>query len=469
LSDEFLLSGETARTLFHGVAEHAPTVDLHNHLSPVDIAGDRVYETLTDLWLGDDHYKWRAMRLAGFDERLVTGDADPWDRFSAWAATVPRLIRNPLYVWSHLELRRVFGIELELNPSTAREIWEEANRQLPGLSTQTLLARFNVRAVATTDDPGDELAAHRDLAERSGGTRIAMIPTFRPDGAHRLLGDPSAWNQWVDRLETATETTVDDLPSLLDALTRSYARFARMGARASDHGLESLPDLPRNPSLADAAVRRARVGGAAASVERHSVMLEVLRLSAQLAFVDESVLQLHLGPLRDVSPRLLVHVGRDAGADVIGDERQAPGLARFLGGLERDDILPRTILYNANPADNALFAAMAGAFSRPGVASLVQWGPPWWFNDHEQGLRRQLDDLSQIGQLAGFVGMHTDSRSILSMTRHELFRRVLCDAIGRDVDEGRISADIDWGRTVVRDLCIDNAVRYFSLPASWVG
>jgi glucuronate isomerase len=469
LNDEFLLSGETARSLFHQVAEHAPIVDLHNHLSPVDIAGDRVYETLTDLWLGDDHYKWRAMRLAGFDERLVTGDADPWDRFSAWAATVPRLIRNPLYVWSHLELRRVFGIELELNPSTAHEIWEEANRQLPGLSTQTLLARFDVRAVATTDDPGDDLAAHRDLAERSGETRIAMIPTFRPDGAHRLIGDPSAWNQWVDRLETATERTVDDLPSLLDALTRTHARFARMGARASDHGLESLPDLPRNPSLADAAVRRARVGGAASPVERHSVMLEVLGLAAQFAFADESVLQLHLGPLRDVSPRLLAHVGRDSGADVIGDERQAPGLARFLGGLERDGTLPRTILYNVNPADNALFAAMAGAFSRPGVASIVQWGPPWWFSDHEQGLRRQLDDLSQIGQLAGFIGMHTDSRSILSMTRHELFRRVLCDAIGRDVDEGRIPADIDWCRAVVRDLCIDNAVRYFSLPASWVG
>ncbi len=466
LSDEFLLSGETARVLFHEVAEHAPIVDLHNHLSPTEIAGDRVYETLSDLWLGDDHYKWRAMRLAGFEERLVTGDADPWERFSAWAATVPRLIRNPLYLWSHLELRRVFGIDLELGPSTAREIWEEANRQLPAWSTRKLLARFDVRVLATTDDPGDELEAHRELAERPERPRPAMIPTFRPDGAHRLLGDPSAWNSWVDRLERATGETVDDLPSLLEALTRSYLRFARLGARASDHGLDALPDLPRDPPLADAAVRRARAGGAASPLERHAVMLEVVSLSARLAFADESVLQLHLGPIRDVSPRLLARVGRDAGADVIGDERQAPGLARFLGALEREGTLPRTILYNLNPADNALFAAMAGAFSRPGVASLVQWGPPWWFNDHEQGLRRQLNELSQIGQLAGFVGMHTDSRSILSMTRHELFRRVLCDAIGSDIDGGRIPADLEWCSTVVRDLCIDNAVRYFSLPAA---
>ena len=467
LNDDFLLSGETARTLFHGVAAGAPIVDLHNHLSPADIAGDRVYETLSDLWLGDDHYKWRAMRLAGFDERLVTGEADPWERFSAWAATVPRLIRNPLYVWSHLELRRVFGIDLPLNPATAREIWEEANRQLPGWTTQKLLAHFDVRAIATTDDPGDDLAAHRHLGEPAGEHRFAMIPTFRPDDAHRLLADPSAWNAWVDRLEVATATRVDDLSSLLDALTHSYHRFARLGGRASDHGLACLPDTPRDPALADAAVRRGRADGAATDAERNAVVLEVVTLAARLACADESVLQLHLGPLRDVSPRLLAEVGRDAGADVMGDERQAPGLARFLGDLERDGTLPRTVLYNLNPADNALFATIAGAFSRPGVGAIVQWGPPWWFNDHEQGMRRQLDDLSQIGQLAGFVGMHTDSRSILSLTRHELFRRVLCDAIGRDVDEGRIPADLDWCSTVVRSICIDNAVRFFSLPAAW--
>ncbi|MGD0984701.1 MAG: glucuronate isomerase [Acidimicrobiales bacterium] len=466
LDEDFLLEGDTARMLFHEVAENAPIVDLHNHLSAADIAADRVYETLADLWLGGDHYKWRAMRLAGFGEELITGGADPWDKFSAWAATVPRLIRNPLYIWTHLELRRVFGIDLPLGPSTAREIWDEANRQLPNWSSQKLLSRFRVRAVATTDDPTDDLSAHRSLREQVD-VAVAVIPTFRPDGAHRLLDDPGAWNSWSDRLSAASEVAVDDLDSLLFALARSYGRFVEMGARASDNGLSRLPDKARDPTLADSAVRRVRQGIAATPEERDAVMLEVLAVASRLAFADESVLQLHLGPLRDISPRILALVGRDVGADAMDDQHQAPGLARFLGGLERDGALPRTVLYNANPGDNALFATLAGAFSRPGVAPLVQWGPPWWFNDHEGGMRRQLDDLSDKGQLAGFIGMLTDSRSLLSMTRHELFRRVLCGVIGRDVEEGRVPADIGLCSNAVRDICVANAVRYFGLPNAW--
>jgi glucuronate isomerase len=465
LDDDFLLSGESARALFHGVAEQLPIVDLHNHLSAADIADDRVYETLTDLWLGDDHYKWRQMRLAGFDEFLITGDADPWDKFSAWAQTVPRIIRNPMYIWTHLELRRVFGIDIPLGPETAREIWEEVNRQLPRWSAQTLLSRFRAQVVATTDDPSDDLSDHRRLLEHAD-RRVTMIPTFRPDAAHRLLNDPAAWNEWAGRLEVTSGFPVEGLDSLLAALARSYEHFATMGGRASDHGLECLPDLPRDPALAEGAVRRARLGTPATTKERHAVLLEVAVLAARLAFADESVLQLHLGALRDVSPRVQKAVGRDGGGDVVGDARQARGLTRFLGELENDGSLPRTILYNVNPADNALFAAISSAFSRPGVSSLVQWGPPWWFNDHEAGMRLQLDDLSQIGQLAGFIGMLTDSRSILSMARHELFRRILCDVVGRDVDEGRIPADFDWLSTVVSNICVDNAVHFFALPTS---
>ena len=357
----------------------------------------------------------------------------------------------------------MFGIDLQLNPATAREIWEEANRQLPRWSARALLSHFDVRLIATTDDPGDDLAAHEMLAEQDG--QITMIPTFRPDGAHRLLDDPAGWNAWVDRLESVTKTPVTDLESMLEALTVSRRRFAQQGARASDHGLERLPDRSRDPVLADATVRRARAGSAATPAERDVVLLEVVALAARLDADDEAVLQLHLGASRDVSPRVLERVGHDAGGDAIGDERQAPGLVRFLGELERDCLLPRTILYNLNPADNALFATTAAAFSRPGVGAVVQWGPPWWFNDHEQGMRRQLGDLSQLGQLAGFVGMHTDSRSLLSMTRHELFRRVLCDTIGREVDEGRFPADHDWCSHVVRDVCVDNALRFFSLTA----
>ena len=335
LDDDFLLSGDTARELFHGTAEQAPIVDVHNHLSSADIANNRVYDTLTDMWLEGDHYKWRAMRLAGIDEQLVTGDRDPWEKFAAWAATVPQLIRNPLYVWSHLELRRVFGIDLLLSPATAREIWEEANRQLPRLSTQALTSRFDVRVIATTDDPGDDLVAHERFADRVEGPLVSMIPTLRPDLAHRLLDDPPTWNAWVDRLEAATETTIDDLDSLLEAISHSHRRFARLGGRSSDHGLECLPDVSRDPRCADTAVRRVRSGGAATTGERDSVMLEVVARAARLAFESDAVLQLHLGAIRDVSPRLLAQVGHDAGADVIGDVPQAAGLTRFLGSLER--------------------------------------------------------------------------------------------------------------------------------------
>ena len=460
LDDDFLLSGELARELFHGVAEMTPVVDIHNHLPAADIAADRVYETLTELWLEDDHYKWRAMRLAGHDERVITGDAEPWERFSAWAATVPRLIRNPLYVWTHLELRRVFGIDLPLGPATAREIWEEANRQLPLWPAQALLRHFDVAAVATTDDPADDLAAHEQLRRHAG---TAVLPTFRPDAAHRLLDDPAAWNAWASRLQERDDGEIVDLESLLATLTASYRRFAALGGRASDHGLVSLPDVPRDPVLADRCVRRVRRGEAATPAEQQALMLEVVTLAAHLAAADEGVLQLHLGPSRDLSPRVLALAGRDAGADAMTDEPQAAGLARFLAALEREGALPRTILYNLNPADNALFAATAGAFSRPGVTSLVQWGPPWWFNDHEEGMRRHLDDLGAIGRLAGFVGMVTDSRSLLSMTRHELFRRVLCATIGRDVEAGRIPADRELLSEIVRDVCVGNAVRFFGL------
>ncbi len=468
LNEDFLLTSDVARELYHGVAAEAAVVDVHNHLPPADIAGNRVWTSLTELWLDDDHYKWKAMRLAGFREELVTGDADPWDKFAAWAATVQRSLGNPLYVWTHLELRRVFGIDIPLNPSTAREIYDEANRQLPGWSAQRLLEHFKVTVVATTDDPKDSLASHAQHWG-SGDTkpvRTAMIPTFRPDAAHRLLDDPVAWNAWADELAAVSGCPVNDLASLVEALTHSYARFASMGARASDHGLACLPDRPRDCDVADSVIKAARNGRPASDAEREIVLLEVVGLAASLAASDDSVLQLHLGPLRNVSPRLMGLVGRDAGADVMGDERQALGLARFLGDLEQRGELPRTVLYNLNPANNALFATMSGAFSRSGVTSLVQWGPPWWFNDHEAGMRRQLEELSQIGQIAGFIGMLTDSRSILSMTRHELFRRILCDVIGGEVASGRYPNDSDYLRVLVRDICIGNAVRYFGFPSS---
>jgi glucuronate isomerase len=478
LHDDVLLDTSTAQALFHDVAEQLPIVDVHNHLDASDIANDRRWPTITDFWLGDDHYKWKAMRLAGFAEELVSGNADPWERFEAWAATVPLTLRNPLYLWTHLELKRVFGVDIVLSPATAKEIWQECNHQLATRwSAKSLLNHFRVNAVATTDDPTSLLLDHHqhstngdrthDTGTRMSNNGPALLPTFRPDAAHRLLQDPTSWNEWITRLGAATNEKITGLDSLLRALAISYAHMASLGARASDHGLSSIPDCDRDPAAADMAVRSALNGCAATDAQRELVLLEVIALAARLAHQDDSVLQLHLGPLRNVSPRVLATVGRDAGSDVMGDDRQAPGLARFLGTLEAEATLPRTVLYNLNPADNLMFATMANAFARPGVRSLVQWGPPWWFNDTEQGMRKGLDDLSQVGLLGNFIGMLTDSRSILSMTRHELFRRLLCDILGRDVESGRIPNDRVWLDEVVHNLCVGNAVEFFGFPQEW--
>lgn len=463
LHDDILLTNDTARRLYHEVAASQAIVDVHTHLCAQDIADDRVYESLADLWLEDDHYKWRAMRMAGVDERLVTGDADPWDRFLAWAGTVPRLVHNPLYLWTHLELRRVFGIDLPLSVATARVIWEEANRQLPQWSARRLLARFSVSVLATTDDPAEGMRAHRAIAAQLGGDSRPVVPTWRPDPAHRLLDDPLAWNNWAERVGAQTGVTVDDLDSLTEALSRSYQTFADLGCRASDHGLDVVPEEPRDTARADAAVRRVRRGGEVDAYERSALTSEVLHLAARLAHDHDGVMQLHLGALRDVSPRLQAALGSDAGGDAIGDQRHAPGLAKLLGALEADGSLPRVVLYNANPADNLLFATFAGVYSLPGVTAAVQWGPPWWFNDHPGGIRRQLEELAQVGQLAGFMGMVADSRSLLSMTRHEVFRRILCDVVGAEVEAGLFPADTEWLGDVVRGICVGNAARLFGL------
>lgn len=460
LDDDVLLSGPTARRLFHETARPAPIVDFHSHLAAADVAGNRVFETLTELWISEDHYTWRAMRLAGVDEVLLTGGADPWETFTAWAATMPRLVGNPLYLWGHLALRRVFGIDLPLHPGTAPEIWEEANRQLPGLGTRTLLERFGVELLATTDDPGDDLTAHRRVRDERPGATVSVVPTWRPDPLLGDLDDPPAWNGWADRLGRATGVTVVDLASLTAALEVSLEGFTSLGGRGSDHGLLQVPDRERSERSADAAVRLARGGVRPEPAQAQALTLEVLRLAAHWAYEHDTVMQLHLGARRDVSARMVAAVGRDAGGDATADVHQEPGLRRLLGELESAGSLPRAVLYNLHPADDAVFASLAGVFARRGVRGLVQWGPPWWFNDHEDGIRRHLATVSAVGQLGAFVGMVTDSRSVLSMVRHELFRRVLCDFVGRQVDEGRLPDDRPWLAELVEDVCSGNARRY---------
>jgi glucuronate isomerase len=458
--DSFLLSCGTAADLYHRVAARQPIFDYHCHLSPRDIAEDRRFGDLHAVWLEGDHYKWRAMRAAGIAEDRITGAASPADKFRAWAETVPQTLRNPLFHWTHLELRRHFGIEDLLEPATADSIWSEANRQLTHgpLTARGLLALMNVELVGTTDDPADSLEWHTQIAAAGLATRV--VPTFRPDAALKVQ-DPTRVRAWARRLADAAGTGADTLSGLLAALDKRHDDFARAGCRATDHGIECLPDVVGTEAEARSIWERAMAGTPATAAEAASftafLMLHVARLNHAKGWVT----QLHLGPFRDPNPLLAARLGADAGCDTIGDARQGPGLVRFLGTLAAEHSLGRTILYNINPADNALFAALPGSFQDGAIPGKIQWGSGWWFMDQERGMRGQMNMLSDLGLLARFVGMVTDSRSFLSYPRHEYFRRILCDLVGADVESGRLPDRRDWLETLVADVCCRNARRLF--------
>ena len=459
-TDSFLLSCGTAADLYHRVAAPQPIFDYHCHLSPKDIAEDRRFENLHAAWLEGDHYKWRAMRAAGIAEDRITGSATPQEKFHAWAETVPQTLRNPLFHWTHLELRRHFGIEELLEPATAATIWEEANRQLAHgpLTARGLLGLMNVELVGTTDDPADSLDWHAQIAASGLATRV--VPTFRPDAALKVH-HPERVRAWARRLSDAAGIAADTFPGLLAALEKRHDDFAAAGCRATDHGLESLPDVAGTEAEARVVWERAMAGTAATAAETATftacLMLHVARLNHAKGWVT----QLHLGPFRDPNPLLAARLGADAGCDTIGDARQGPGLVRFLGTLAAENTLGRTILYNINPADNALFAAMPGSFQDGAIPGKIQWGSGWWFMDQERGMRDQMNMLSDLGLLARFVGMVTDSRSFLSYPRHEYFRRILCDLLGADLESGRLPDRRDWIDRLVADVCCGNARRLF--------
>ena len=458
--DSFLLSGPVARDLYHRVAARQPIVDYHCHLSPRDIAEDRRFENLHAVWLAGDHYKWRAMRADGVAEDLITGVAPPREKFRAWARTVPHTLRNPLFHWTHLELRRHFGIEDLLEDASADAIWEEANRQLAhgDLTARGILARMNVELVGTTDDPADPLEWHAAIARSGFGTRV--VPTFRPDAAARV-DRPEALRAWIERLSTISGTAADTLPGLLAALERRHADFAASGCRASDHGLVQLADADVTDGEAALIWKRALAGTAATADETVRFATFLVLHVARWNHARGHVTQLHLGPFRDPNPKLARALGADAGCDTVGDARQGPGLVRFLGRLAAEGTLGRTVLYNINPADNALFAALPGSFQDGPVPGKIQWGSAWWFLDQERGMRAQLDMLSDLGLLARFVGMVTDSRSFLSYPRHEYFRRILCDLAGSDVETGRLPDRRDWLDGLVTAVCCTNAREAF--------
>ena len=486
LDEDFLLTTATARRLYHEHAEPQPILDYHTHLSAAAIADDHRFRDLTEIWLEGDHYKWRAMRAFGatMSERYCTGeDTHPYEKFIAWSRTVPYTLRNPLYHWTHLELKRAFGINQLLNVKSAPEIWKHANAVLEeGLTVRSILRKFSVDAVFTTDDPVDDLEAHRRIIEEDSfdwpdGSRrrrykgIDVRPTFRPDRALKI-DQPGEFLPWLRQLEEASNTEVRNLATFLDALSKRHAAFAELDCRASDHGLVQCPARPCTEETAAKIFARVLDKQAITDDEREQYSTFLMLFFARLncARGRRWTMQLHLGARRNVNHRAQHTLGPDTGFDAVGDFPQGKALATFLDLLQSENAMPQMVLYNSNPADNYVFATLAGSFhcsrwmeDRDASPSALQWGPPWWFLDQKQGITDQLNTLSSLGLLSRFIGMTTDSRSFLSFPRHEYFRRILCDLIGGDVERGELPNDEGMLGRLIASVCYYNAASFFRL------
>ncbi len=460
IKDDFLLGTDEARTLYHEHAAHQPIIDFHNHLSPALIAANHTFADLAEIWLAGDHYKWRAMRANGISEPFITGHASPREKFTAWAATVPYTLRNPLHHWTHLELLRHFGIEALLGPETADAIWEETMALLPRLRVHDILRLFRVRALCTTDDPAHPLDAH--AAIRASGLGCRVYPTFRPDRALQLQ-DTREFNEWLDRLTQTAGMTVRTFDDFLQALQRRHDDFHAMGGRLSDHGLETCFDTPVTRAQAAATFEAARNGRSVGIEEQKGYSTVLMREFGRWNAARGWTMQIHLGALRNTNGRGKRSLGPDAGFDSMGDFSQGRALAAFLDSLDETNELPRIILYNLNPADNYLVASMAGNFQSGPLVGKVQIGSGWWFLDQKEAMEWQLNALSNLGLLRRFIGMVTDSRSFLSFPRHEYFRRVLCNLLGRDMANGELPNDPALIGTMVREICFANARDFLGL------
>jgi len=462
IHDDFLLTTPAARRLYHEYAAGEPILDYHCHLSPKDIAENRRFENLYEIWLEGDHYKWRAMRANGIDEHYCTGAAEPYEKFMAWARTVPYTLRNPLYHWTHLELKRYFGIEDLLDETTAPAIWNWTLEALKSdeLTAQGILRKFRVTALCTTDDPADSLAWHQAIAASSLPTRV--FPAFRPDKA-LAVDNPEAFNAWADRLAEVSDTDIRSLTTFLDALKRRHDAFHELGCRLSDHGLDVCYADPCPEAAVAAIFDKARSGRPASPAEKELfasyMMLFFGRLDAEKGWTK----QLHLGAKRNVNTLMYQLLGPDTGFDAMGDWPQIDALAQYLDRLNQDGALPKMILYNNNPVSNYAFSTLAGCFQDGSVPGKIQFGSGWWHLDQKEGIEWQLNALSSTGLLARFVGMLTDSRSFLSFPRHEYFRRVLCNLVGRDVDSGEIP-NLELAGRMVRRIAYANAMEYLALP-----
>ncbi len=460
ITDDFLLQTDTARTLYHEYAAAMPIIDYHNHLIPQQIAEDHQFANLTQVWLYGDHYKWRAMRANGVPEYYITGGATDWEKFEKWAETVPATLRNPLYHWTHLELQRYFGITELLNKDSARRIYDACSAMLrtPEYSVRNLLQRMNVETLCTTDDPADSLEYHRALAASDFGVQV--LPTFRPDKS-MAVDDAASYNAYLDQLGTAADLKISTFSDLQRALRTRHDYFAAQGCRLSDHGLEHIYATPCTSEEAETLFAKIRGGADLETGEINKLKSVMLLCLAEMDWEKGWTQQFHLGALRNNNARMLRELGPDTGWDSIGDFAQGRQLSHFLNRLDSDDKLAKTILYNLNPADNELLATMIGNFNDGSVAGKMQFGSGWWFLDQKDGMEKQINALSNMALLSRFVGMLTDSRSFLSYPRHEYFRRVLCNLLGRDVENGELPNDMELLGGMVRDICYHNAQQYF--------
>jgi glucuronate isomerase len=461
LDENFLLTNATAETLYHQFAKDMPVIDYHCHLPPDQIAEDKNFANLTQVWLYGDHYKWRAMRANGIPEEYITGNRSDWEKFEKWAETVPYTLRNPLYHWTHLELQRYFDIYDILSPATARKIYDEctAKLQTPEYSVRNLLRKMNVLTVATTDDPTDDLSYHQQI--KADGFEVKILPAFRPDKAMNA-DNPYALNIYISKLEEVAGTDIHTYEDYLAALKGRHDYFAANGCVLSDHGLEQLYAEKYTHEEVAEIFLKIRSGQ---SLGKKEVLKFKSAMLFEFAIWDHEknwVQQFHIGALRDNNSRMLQTLGPDTGLDSIGDFAQGKALSAFLNRLDSKNQLAKTIIYNLNPADNELIATMIGNFNDGTVAGKIQYGSAWWFLDQKEGMIRQINALSNMGLLSRFVGMLTDSRSFLSFPRHEYFRRILCNLLGEDIENGELPDDLAWVGKIVQDICYNNAKSYFN-------
>ena len=458
ISSNFALQSEVSKQLYHDYVAELPIIDYHNHLSPKEIAEDKPIKNISEAWLSGDHYKWRAMRANGVDEVFITGkETSSEEKFAHWAATVPYTLRNPLFHWTQLELKRYFGIDEILQPSTAAAIYNKANEILAGKTPAQLLEDFKVEVICTTDDPTDDLAHHKAIAKKGFYTKV--LPTFRPDAL--LLINQESYNNYIETLSNCVNHTINDLDSLVRAIQSRVDFFDAMGCRLSDYGVEQLYVADFTPEEADS-IFKMRLSGATVSDHQADIFAScLLNALCKMYHAKGWAQQFHLGAIRNNNSRLLKEVGLDAGVDSIGDFSMAKKMSKLFDTLNASNQLAKTITYNLNPSQNEVFATMMGNFQNADFPGKMQWGSGWWFLDQMDGIEKQLNCLSNMGLLSRFVGMLTDSRSFLSFPRHEYFRRILCNLIGDDVQKGLLPNDIEFLGKMVQDISYYNAKKYF--------